>query len=129
MLRAAPKLRRIDAVHVTDLAGDLEVWVPRLNFFRDAYPELHTLQRGGDIELWFYTAWLPQGSFPNRLMDYPLIKTRLLHWINFLYGATGYLHRGYNFWSVPFLQFSAGDNWIVWPGPDGPQSNAGPPRA
>ena len=75
------------------------------------------------MELWFYTAWVPQGSFPNRLMDYPVIKTRLLHWVNFLYGATGYLHWGYNFWGVPFDQFSPGDNWIVWPGLDGPRSS------
>ncbi len=58
--------------------------------------------------------------------------TRLLHWINFRYGVTGYLHWGYNYWSSDaFRQVSvyaeggalilpAGDSWIVYPGKDGP---------
>jgi len=120
--RAAPRLRRIDAVHVADLANALEVWVPQLNFLEQWLPRFKEAQQKG-AELWYYTAWVPQGRYPNRLMDYPLIKTRILHWINYTSGTTGYLHWGWNFWDVKFDQFAPGDNWIVWPGTSGPRSS------
>lgn len=120
---AAPELRRIDAIHVPGLPGDLEVWVPQLNFFDESYEKLHAAQEQGVAELWFYTAWVPQGHYPNRLMDLGLIKTRLLHWVNFLYGATGYLHWGLNWWNLDFGHFSPGDEWIIYPGTKGPRSS------
>ncbi|HSV72694.1 MAG TPA: glycoside hydrolase domain-containing protein [Chthonomonadales bacterium] len=118
--RAAPDLKRIDAVHVPDLEGHLEVWVPQLNYLEQWLPRFHEVQRNG-AELWYYTAWVPQGRYPNRLLDMPLIKTRILHWMNHHANATGYLHWGYNFWDVPFYQFAPGDNNIVWPGRQGPR--------
>jgi len=118
--RAAPDLKRVDAVHVPDLEGHLEVWVPQLNYLEQWLPRFQQAQRAG-VELWYYTAWVPQGRYPNRLLDMPLVKTRILHWINHHAGATGYLHWGYNFWDVPFYQFAPGDNNIVWPGKDGPR--------
>ena len=74
----------------------------------------------------------PQGEYANRFIEQPLLKTRLLHWINYRYGATGYLHWGYNHWRQedPFTHLTpahggppylpAGDSWIVYPGSDGP---------
>lgn len=120
--RAAPSLRRIDAVHVPDLSGDLEVWVPQLNYLKDWEGRFRAARQTG-VELWYYTAWVPQGHFPNRLMDYALAKTRVLHWLNYLTGTTGYLHWGFNFWDVPFDQFAPGDNFIVWPGKRAPRSS------
>lgn len=120
--RLAPDLPRVDAVHVPDLTGHLEVWVPQLNYLQDWLPQFKAAQRAG-VTLWYYTAWVPQGRFPNRLMDYPLIKTRILHWVNFTSGATGYLHWGFNFWDVPFDKFAPGDNNIVWPGKEAPRSS------
>jgi len=56
-----------------------------------------------------------------------LLKTRILHWINWRYRLTGYLHWGLNFWtSDPFNDdrsredLPPGDCWIVYPGPHGP---------
>jgi Domain of unknown function (DUF4091) len=49
-------------------------------------------------EAWFYTCVFPQGRYLNRFIDYPLLKTRLLHWFNFRHGLSGYLHWGGNFW-------------------------------
>lgn len=120
--KAAPELRRIDAVHVPDLKGHLEVWVPQLNFLEQWMEKFVEAQKEG-VELWYYTAWVPQGRYPNRLMDYPLIKTRMLHWLNYTSGTTGYLHWGWNFWDVPFDQFAPGDNFIVWPGKQTPRSS------
>jgi hypothetical protein len=82
-------------------------------------------------ELWFYTCWMPQGSYANRFIEQKLLATRLLHWMNFHYKATGYLHWGYNMWNTtdPFKFVIhpkgehpkvAGDAWIVYPGKNGP---------
>ena len=120
---AAPELPRIDAIHVPGLPGDLEVWVPQLNFFDEHYQSLRQAQQRGMCELWFYTAWVPQGKYPNRLMDFALVKPRLLHWINYLYGATGYLHWGLNWWDLKQGTFSPGDEWIVYPGKNGPRGS------
>jgi hypothetical protein len=120
--KAAPRLRRIDAVHVPDLRGSLEVWVPQLNYLEQWMQRFVEAQKAG-VELWYYTAWVPQGRYPNRLMDYPLIKTRMLHWLNYTSGTTGYLHWGWNFWDVPFDQFAPGDNFIVYPGKQTPRSS------
>jgi hypothetical protein len=120
---AAPDLRRIDAIHVTDLDGDLEVWVPQLNFYRDAYDALIEKQKQGIAEVWFYIAWVPQYPFPNRLIDVPTLNARIAHWMNYLYGAPGYLHWGLNWWNLKLGNFSPGDEWIMWPGEDGPHSS------
>ncbi len=121
--RLAPDLRRIDAIHVPHLEGYLEVWVPQLNFLEQWFQQFRRAQDRG-AELWFYVAWLPQGKYPNRLIDYPLIKTRILHWFNHWTGTTGFLHWGYNFWGQPFdEQLAPGDNWIVYPGKEAPRSS------
>lgn len=121
--RLAPDLRRIDAIHVPNLEGYLEVWVPQLNFLEQWFARFQRIQRHG-AELWFYVAWLPQGKYPNRLMDYPLVKTRVLHWLNHLTETTGFLHWGYNFWGQPLdEQLAPGDNWIVYPGKEAPRSS------
>lgn len=121
--RLAPDLRRIDAIHVPNLEGYLEVWVPQLNFLEQWFQQFQNAQQRG-AELWFYVAWVPQGKYPNRLIDYPLIKTRVLHWLNHWTGTTGFLHWGYNFWGQPFdEQLAPGDNWIVYPGKEAPRSS------
>ncbi len=123
--RAAPKLKRIDAIHVppSEIAEHLEVLVPQLNYFEQWLPQFKDAQSRGS-ELWFYIAWVPQGKFTNRLIDLACIKTRLIHWINFLHGATGYLHWGLNFWTdFKDMGFAPGDNWIIYPGKWGPRSS------
>lgn len=121
--RLAPDLRRIDAIHVPNLEGYLEVWVPQLNYLEQWLQQYQRAQQQG-AELWFYVAWVPQGKYPNRLIDYPLIKTRILHWFNHWTGTTGFLHWGYNFWGQPFdEQLAPGDNWIVYPGKDAPRGS------
>jgi hypothetical protein len=122
----APRLRRIDANHYSELVGSLDVWVPQLNYYDQALDFYRARQRAGD-EVWTYTCLAPRGTYPNRLIDYSLLKVRLLHWLNFRFGATGYLHWGWNQWSVkdPFADVEPphgqgrflppGDAWIVYP--------------
>ncbi len=127
----APELRTIDANHSKELVGAMDIWVPQLNYLKDDFEHYQERQKAGD-EVWFYTCVFPQGNYANRFIEQPLIKTRLLHWINFKYGITGYLHWGYNHWlssdpmtnttpahtGPPYLP--AGDAWIVYPGKIGP---------
>lgn len=145
----APRLRRIDAVQTTDLVNHIDVWVPLLQGFwkQEEYDagrhreglavmEHHHLQepgyasfwaerqRSGD-EVWFYTCCEPAGRYPNRFLDYPLAKVRVLHWMNFRFRATGYLHWGFNQWPEnPFTDvyhgLPPGDAFIVYPGRLGP---------
>ena len=111
----APKLRRIDAMHVPDLRGALEIWVPQLNYFNQWEEGFHQAQADGN-EVWFYIAWVPQGKFPNRMIDSAAIKSRVLHWFNYLGGTTGYLHWALNHWHIPLSSLqSPGDQYIVWP--------------
>ncbi|NLN93108.1 MAG: DUF4091 domain-containing protein [Candidatus Hydrogenedens sp.] len=127
----APELRIVEANHTKELVGSMDIWVPQLNYFHDDFIHYKERQEAGD-EVWFYTCVFPQGEYANRFIEQPLIKTRLLHWINFASGATGYLHWGYNAWQdtdpvthttrphpgPPYLP--AGDPWVVYPGKEGP---------
>ncbi|MDA1055382.1 MAG: DUF4091 domain-containing protein [Planctomycetota bacterium] len=123
--KAAPKLKRIEAIHVPakDVAGHLEVLVPPINFHEQWLDGYRDAEQAG-AEVWFYVAWFPQGKYPNRLIDYASIKTRLIHWANYRQRATGYLHWGLNFWTdFKDLGLAPGDNWIVYPGRWGPRSS------
>ncbi|MCS7104872.1 MAG: DUF4091 domain-containing protein [Thermofilaceae archaeon] len=120
----APQLRRIDAVETTGFDDDLEIWVPTLHHYDQWLEEYEEARRRGR-ELWFYTCLNPQGRYPNRFIDFPLIKTRILHWINMAYGLRGFLHWGYNWWyGNPFKDLNPnlppGDTHIVYPGREGP---------
>ena len=113
--RAAPRLPRIDAIHIPDLDGSLEIFVPQLNYLEKWLPEYRALQRAGN-QLWFYVAWVPQGRYPNRMIDSHAIKPRMLHWLNALYDTTGYLHWALNHWHIPLTSLgSPGDQYICWP--------------
>ena len=102
-------------------------WVPQLNFAHEDYAFYRERQSMGD-EFWFYTCLAPQGEYANRFIELPLLKTRVLHWINYRFGLSGYLHWGLNFWrGDPFVETTGviveggnvlpgGDAWIVYPG-------------
>jgi len=127
----APELSRIDAVLLREeVVGAVDIWVPRVDHIHQDYDFFKERQRLGE-EVWFYTAVWPQGEWANRFVELPLLRTRILHWMNYRYGITGYLHWGYNYWKFngitdPFTQTTpphgashlpAGDAWIVYPGP------------
>jgi len=113
--QAAPRLRRLDAVHVPNLDGALEIWVPQLNYFEQWLDQYKTAQGAGN-EIWFYIAWVPQGKYPNRMIDSAAIKSRVLHWLNGIYDTTGYLQRALNWWGISLMSLeSPGDQYICWP--------------
>jgi len=131
-----PTVRRIDAVMHEGLDGAVEIRVPQLQALKD-----DAGSRPANEELWFYTCLAPQGPYPNRFIDFSSLKTRILHWMNWRYQATGYLHWGYNHWRQwqgsafcnPFYtatgeserlaggttRLPPGDPCVVYPGEDG----------
>jgi len=132
--RSMPGVRTMDAVHAR---GNLDIyekncdtWVPVLGSFDDIVPRLHRHQQNGG-EVWFYTCLFPRGSYANRFIDFSLLKARLLQWINFRYGLTGFLHWGGNYWSPDPIHDTApplgsdsdsvlppGDAFVTYPDPD-----------
>ena len=123
--KIAPGIRCIEAVE-TEFLGKLDIYVPKLNHLNLWYPQFKKIQRDG-AELWFYTCCYPLGRYPNRFLDQPLLKTRVLHWINYLYHLDGYLHWGLNRFAGddPYSQegisknLPLGDRAIAYPGRQG----------
>ena len=93
--------------------------------------------RSNGAEIWHYVCCVPREyGYINRFMDYPLLSTRYLHWGNYKYDLTGYLHWAANHYQPgqdPFEQncpehrntdnvcfLPAGDSHIIYPGTDGP---------
>jgi len=123
----APDAKIIEACHSNNVADIVDIWVPQLNYYADDYEFYRQRQAAGD-EVWFYTCLAPQGDYANRFLEQPLLKTRLVHWLNFRFGATGYLHWGLNYWrnGEPWREATdinreggnilpGGDSWIVYP--------------
>lgn len=53
--------------------------------------------RNGQTQ-WMYNSMAPQGNYANRFVRLALIKTRIIHWVNYYYNAVGYLHWGLKYW-------------------------------
>jgi hypothetical protein len=131
MLRElAPWMKVMDALSDISLARDglTDIPVPLItrapDFVREGYPS------------WAYFWAQPRGRFAQRLLDTPLIKTRMLGWLCYRNRAQGFLHWGYNYWhksqtrelidpyhtsdAVRWPAWAFGDPFVVYPGPDGP---------
>jgi hypothetical protein len=122
-----PVLDAVDADHMPEvLQKNCDIWVPQLGRFDGQMDQIERRIQGGR-EVWFYTCLYPQQRYLNRLLDYPLLKVRLLHWLNFRLNLAGYLHWGWNWWTPePMLAtqpiinenqtlLPAGDAFIVYP--------------
>ncbi len=123
-----PGVPTIDAIDQTaGLLGDAcDIWVPQLGKFDDGFDAIREHVRKGG-QAWYYTCVYPQKRYLNRFIDYPLLKTRLLHWFNYRYDFTGFLHWGGNYWTKDPYQdveliiengkelLPAGDAFITYP--------------
>jgi hypothetical protein len=127
-----PGVATVDAISMDEnetYPDETKIWVPLLGTFDNKVNVIEAHKsRGG--QSWFYTCLHPTGKHLNRFVDFPLLKTRLLHWVNFKYGLTGFLHWGGNFWmDKPYedlqpnwggdLRLPAGDDAITYPDPEG----------
>jgi hypothetical protein len=123
-----PGVPTVDAIDQTaGLLGDAcDIWVPQLGKFDNGFGAIRAhVSKGG--QAWFYTCLYPQKRYLNRFIDYPLLKTRLLHWFNFRYDFTGFLHWGGDYWDgdpyanvEPAIEdgkevLPAGDAFITYP--------------
>lgn len=128
-----PGVKIMDAVHIDRINGSNDVVVPSNLGGARRERTLADENRRVGVETWYYTCCGPRGPWLNRFLDYPLIRTRLLHWYNYITRTTGYLHWGLNMYrgsvdpwqqTVPdpeqtpdgMLKLPPGDTHIVWPG-------------
>ncbi len=118
---ASPEMKIIDAYRTERHDPSLiDIVIPQLDEYE--WPVYRTTT----AEDWFYTCMYPRYTYANRYVNQPLIKTRIMHWINYKYGAAGYLHWGLNYWpdgrdpygdvSVPENDWPGGDAYIIYPG-------------
>src|SRR2546429_2816803 len=126
-----PGVPTLDAISLReDISAQEEttIWVPELSTFDERLDAIDAHKaRGG--QSWYYICLAPRGKYLNRFIAFPSLKVRLLPWVNYRYGLTGYLHWGGNFWTDrPFENVQpdwgggtvlpAGDNAIVYPDPE-----------
>ncbi|MCK4749736.1 MAG: DUF4091 domain-containing protein, partial [Bacteroidales bacterium] len=123
-----PDLKIVEACHAKDLDNTINIWVPQLDYMHQDYDFYKERADAGD-EIWFYTCLNPKGEYANRFIELPLLKTRILHWINYRYQIPGYLHWGFDYWTgtdpydeTTSIQLESGtilvggDAWVVYPG-------------
>lgn len=141
----APELKLYDATGMSELYGALDIYIPTNSTYEEHRDEFEFV-KSRSAELWFYVCCGPRGlgksgkAYINRFMDYPLLATKYLHWGNYKYDLTGYLHWALNFYQPnqdPFVQscpehhntdsvcfLPGGDTHLVYPGTDGPWISA-----
>ncbi len=89
-----------------------------------------------DADSWMYYCCGPTGEYPNRFLDYPAYRVRVLGLHLYRFARKGFLHWGANFWTKrgtlellnPFHvtdagswpSWPAGDGFMMYPGADGP---------
>ena len=98
-------------------------------------PLIKKAQARGEKFFWYVAAG-PMLPCPNVQMEEPLIAARVLFWITWKFGVTGFEYYCYNIWphnlprngkrwpEVPFSPWgwgqTNGDGMLFYPGPDGP---------
>ncbi|MDD2244808.1 DUF4091 domain-containing protein [Proteiniphilum propionicum] len=117
----------LEAVLTSEGIDDgIDIWIPQVNVFGSNYDTIFKPLIDKGDEVWIYTCTGPQGNYANRFIQLPLIQMRIMHWINFKYQASGYLHWGGNSWTTaadPYKEttnlthdWPGGDSYIVYPG-------------
>jgi hypothetical protein len=137
--RAAPRIKRrldmgygaygakpgqsIEKAEYRKLAGLVEIWVPHIDCVDQEF--LEEEQKKGN-EVWWYICCSSKHPYPNCLIDYPVLDSRVPFWMMFDAGVTGYAYWTVNWWNEdPFanpLSYDKanGDGMFIYPGKDGP---------
>lgn len=120
-----PDMKVLEACQTTKITGTVDAWCPQMDYWHNNYDFYKGRKAAGD-EMWFYTCCYPHAEYPNRFIEQPLLKPRMLFWMAHKYRADGYLHWGFNYWvGDPFVETSmpgtgtslpGGDAWIIYPG-------------
>jgi len=123
----APEFRLMDAMGAAEYAPYVDHPVP----LESVYEEFVKKSRIPKEQIWFYYCCGPTGSWPNRFIDYTLIRVRIFTWAAFHYGIPGFLHWGLNHWDwhPPIYReqvynpydnttggsLQAGDSYVIYP--------------
>lgn len=94
-----PDMQTIEATILGEKAENcVDIHVPIIWYWEKEEAFYQKIQEAGK-EVWFYVSCDDsQGKYANRFYERELIQTRLLHWFNYRYHITGYLHWGLNYW-------------------------------
>jgi hypothetical protein len=118
----APDLKRMDAIETSYIISDIEIACPQIDHLGTWYEDFKQQALRG-TELWIYTVGIYQASsYPNKTIDLPVIGNRVMHWVNYEYDLTGFLHWGWNQWTEdPYKEVGMhiGDGWHVYPSKNG----------
>lgn len=133
----APEIRLIDAMGRAEYAPYVDHPVP----LESVYEEFTAREGIVKDDVWFYYCCGPTGRWPNRFIDYPLIRTRIFTWLAFKHGIPGFLHWGLNHWGWHAPRYraeqynpydnttggslQAGDSYVLYP-PRMPQESHEP---
>jgi hypothetical protein len=130
-----------------ELDGVIDIFDPQINSeTNNVYsvteeqvkPLIEQAQTRGERFFWYVAAG-PMLPCPNVQMEEPLIASRLLFWMTWKFGVTGFEYYCYNIWDhnlpedgrrwpeVPFYPRgwgeTNGDGMLFYPGPEGPFSS------
>ena len=135
--KTAPEFQLIDAMGSVEYAPYIDHPVP-LESVYEQFVEQSGIPKE---QIWFYYCCGPTGAWPNRFIDYPLIRVRIFTWLAFRYGIPGFLHWGLNHWGWHRPQhraeeynpydnttggsLQAGDSYLLYP-PRMPQESHEP---
>lgn len=114
---AAPGIRIIDAVGDPEYAHLMEAPVP----IESVYDRMAAESGRSREDIWMYYCCGPGGQWPNRFIEYNLVRVRIFTWLCFVKGIPGFLHWGYNYWSSLSKQsINPWDDTTAnrWPGGD-----------
>ena len=90
-----PGVKIHDPVETTEIGGAIDVWAVKQAVYEKYIDTYRALQDIGE-EIWLYTCGFPAGKTMNRILDLPLVASRLPMWLCYLYDAKGFLHWGYH---------------------------------
>ncbi|MDR0608875.1 MAG: family 16 glycosylhydrolase [Planctomycetaceae bacterium] len=121
-----PNMKTIEATILgKKVDNNVDVHVPIIWYYdKEEYFYREHQKNGGEV--WFYIS-CDAKDYANRFYDRPLLQNRLLHWFNFRYDITGYLHWGLSWWqeiegdektgfTAPPQKLPPGDCFIIYPG-------------
>ena len=118
----------------TDLDEVVDIWVP-LTAVYDRHTADAARSRGDEV--WWYICISPLHPFANWFVEYPAIETRLLWWMTYQQGVTGFLYytmnrwpnqeavmrvdgRNRTNWNPASYETANGDGCLFYAGPEGP---------
>jgi hypothetical protein len=90
-----PNTKIHDPVETFDAVDYVDIMTSKQVSYEARKEEFKRVQDAGS-EVWIYTCAFPAGRAMKRIIDLPLVTTRLPIWLAYKYGVKGFLCWGYN---------------------------------